>query len=355
MLGHGGEIYTHLLAKGVKLIDFSANINPLGLPQGVIQAIQGEAENFAKYPDPLCRALRAALAEHSGVEANRIVCGNGAADLIYRIVQYFKPRRALITAPSFSEYEKALTETGCSITTHTIGYPQFQIDETILSRISDDTDMLFLCNPNNPTGITIKRKLLEQIITRCGETKTILVIDECFNEFLDEPGAHTVKGFLNEAPYLIILRAFTKTYAMAGLRLGYLFCGSAETAGGIAGTGQCWAVSSAAQCAGIAALKERVYVEEARRLIQQERPLMKTALTGLGLEVLGGEANYLFCKIPEEGSFDKTTFFQTLLDRGFLIRNCGNYRGLDDSYFRIAVKKPEENKLFVDTLQEIRR
>ncbi|WP_010254185.1 threonine-phosphate decarboxylase CobD [Treponema primitia] len=350
-LNHGGDIYSTPLAKGMQLLDFSANINPLGLPRGVIRAVKREAGNFDRYPDPLCRKLRAALAEYYRIDPDRIVCGNGAADLIYRIVQWKNPRKALLTAPIFSEYEKALSEKGCVFDQYPLSYPRFEIDEDILLRITGETGVVFLCNPNNPTGVLIRQDVLENVIRKCNETKTVLVIDECFNEFLDDPPAHSARNFLDGAPNLIILKAFTKTYAMAGLRLGYALCGSPEIANALAEIGQAWAVSQPAQAGGIAALKEEVYLERSRDLVIRERKYLKTALSNLGLEVLGGEANYIFFRIKDGSGFSKKTFSQALLDRGILVRSCASYSGLDDSYFRIAVRLPKEDKILIRALQ----
>jgi threonine-phosphate decarboxylase len=348
---HGGDIY---FEGAMNILDFSANISPLGLPAGVAEAVRQGLESCAVYPDPLCRALRSALAEHHQIDASRIVCGNGAADLIYRIVSALRPRKALICAPTFSEYEKALREGGAEITRYMLPAPLFRLDRSFIPKISAETDILFLCNPNNPTGILIDPALLQEIAGRCAETGTLLVMDECFNEFLDEPSDHSLKGFLNSMKGLIILKAFTKVYAMAGFRLGYCLCGSPETAAAVAAAGQAWPVSGIAQIAGIAALKEREYVEKLRALIQRERWRMRDALAALGLEALGGSANYLFFRIDTASGFEADRFYSALLDRGILVRNCANFSGLENRYCRIAVRKPEENQVLLETLQALK-
>jgi threonine-phosphate decarboxylase len=352
---HGGDTYLprHTQAEG--LLDFSANISPLGLPPGVQKALTEGVRDFDRYPDPRCGALREALAKHHGLGADRIVCGNGAADLIYRIVYRIKPQKALVMAPSFSEYEKALHEAGCTAARYELTYPRFQADENLLPMIRPGTDLVFFCNPNNPTGILAPPELVQRLSQRCGEAGALLVADECFNELLDDPKAHTLTGALSRSPHLIILRAFTKLYAMAGLRLGYALCGSPEIARGIAETGPPWSVSAPAQRAGIAALQETAYVEDLRRLIKAERNTLKAALANLGFEVLGGEANYLFFRVPGPEAFDGGVFFRTLLDRGILLRSCANYPGLDDSYYRIAVKTPAENQRLLAILRDIQR
>jgi threonine-phosphate decarboxylase len=238
-----------------------------------------------------------------------------------------------------------------------LAYPEFMISGEILSRITADTGIIFLCNPNNPTGRLIPQELRERLIRRCTETGTILVSDECFNDFLDDPEAHSSLRFLEGAAGLVILRAFTKLYALAGLRLGYALFGSPALARSVAGTGQPWSVSAAAQAAGLRALEETAYVEEVRALVRRERPLMKAALGGLGLEVLGGEANYLFFRLPGgtggETGAGPSGFSQALQDRGILIRSCANYPGLDGSYYRIAIRRPEENQRLLAAFREI--
>ncbi|MDR0569096.1 MAG: aminotransferase class I/II-fold pyridoxal phosphate-dependent enzyme [Spirochaetaceae bacterium] len=347
---HGGDIY---FEGGEKVLDFSANISPLGLPAGVAEAVRRGLESCGAYPDPLCRTLRSALAEHCQVEASRIVCGNGAADLIYRIVTALRPGNALVTAPAFSEYEKALKERNAEVTHYALDPPYFRLEKAFIQRIRSETDILFLCNPNNPTGVLIDPSLLQEVSLRCAETGTLLVMDECFNEFLDEPAAHSLKGLLGDMKNLIILKAFTKVYGMAGFRLGYCLCGSVEVARAIAGAGQAWPVSGIAQIAGLAALNERDYVEKLRRLIARERRRMQAELSAMGFEVLGGSANYLFFRVDTAG-FDAGPFYSALLDRGILARNCAGFPGLDNRYCRIAIRTQPENQVLLETLQSMK-
>jgi threonine-phosphate decarboxylase len=352
-LTHGGDIYSAPLAGGKAPLDFSSNLNPLGLPRGAVRAIKKGAPDFAVYPDPLCRRLRAALSVRHNIGPERIVCGAGAADIIYRIVRRYRPRRTLLLSPAFSEYEKAVAETRGEAGYFSLEYPRFTVDVSILPAITQDVELFFLCNPNNPTGNLIPPGIMEAIIEKCRLTQTLLVIDECFNGFLDDPAANSAVRFLDTAPRLVILQAFTKTYAMAGLRLGYALCSTPEIAGGIADTGQSWPVSLAAEEAGLAALEDEAYLKRSRALVRQERGRLKPLLSNLGLEVLGGEANYIFFRVPSGGPFRRETFFQDMLDRGVLLRSCANYRSLDDSYYRAAVKKPSCNDMLIAALEDV--
>lgn len=350
---HGGDIYSACFSGGKIPLDFSSNLNPLGLPKAAVRAIKKEAADFSVYPDPLCRRLRSALGGRNRIEAERIVCGAGAADIIFRIVRCCRPRRALVLAPTFSEYEKAVAETGGETGYFRLEYPRFNAGPPLVSAITKEVELFFLCNPNNPTGNLIPPDVLEAIIERCNITQTLLVIDECFNDFLDDPAANSAVRFLDTASKLIVLKAFTKTYAMAGLRLGYALCSTPGIAGEIADTGQSWPVSLAAERAGLAALEDEAYLKQSRSLVRRERKRLKALLSNLGLEVLGGEANYIFFRIPEAGPFRKESFLKDMLDRGILLRSCANYRFLDDSYYRAAVKKPSDNDTLIAALEDL--
>ena len=328
-------------------LDFSVNVSPLGVPEGVGRAIQKAAAAADRYPDPLCGRLRAVIAEKEGIPAEQVLCGNGAAELIFRAVLAKKPHRALLLAPTFAEYEAALRTVDCEIAYHPLREENdFALEVGILGAILPDTDMVFLCQPNNPTGLTTPRLLLCEILERCRAVGALLVLDECFCDFLDEPTAHSLIGELRHPGELLILRSFTKLYAIAGVRLGY--CLSADTAlvEAMALAGPPWSVSSLAQAAGLAAMEETDYVRQVRALIRAERPWLTEKLRGLGLRVIPGEANFLLfrCEIP---------LAAPLAQKGILLRECGSYRGLDDSWYRAAVRTHGENQRLTQAIEEV--
>lgn len=208
--------------------------------------------------------------------------------------------------------------------------------------------MVFLCEPNNPTGVTTDPALLTKILERCRETGTLLVLDECFIDFLDEPEAHTRKADLAEFPNLLLLKAFTKLYAMAGVRLGYALCADKKFLERMRLAGQPWAVSSLAQAAGMAALQETDYVRRVWELTASERVWLLRQLSGLGLRVIPGEANYLLFQSPQP-------LVEPLERQGILLRNCGSYAGLDDTWCRIAVRTRMDNQRLIQALKEVLR
>lgn len=346
-LTHGGDVIGYRLRYGKPPLDFSASLNPLGMPDGVRRAAVEAAATATAYPDPLCRELREALARKRTVAPDQIICGDGAAEIIYRLVLAAKPRTALIVAPTFAEYEKALTVVNCRVAYHMLRREDdFVLNESILPEIHPGLDTLFLCQPNNPTGRLVDAELLHRLLARCAETGTLLLLDECFCSFVADPGEVSLVSQLYRHSNLFILDSFTKLYAMAGIRLGYGLCSRAELLAKMYEVGQPWSVSSIAQAAGIAALAEDEYVRRARRLIADQKNKLVVGLARLGCEVLGDEANYVFFYTND------AELQQKLMDKGILIRNCANFRGLGPGYYRVAVRLPDENVLLLQAIRD---
>lgn len=346
-LVHGGDWAGYRAEFGCDALDFSANVSPLGLPAGVAAAITNALPTADRYPDPLCRELRAALAGAEGVPADWILCGNGAADLIFRLALAVRPRRALLPAPTFAEYEAALQTVGCAVQRVFLREENtFAVTEEFIDAVTPETDIVFLCQPNNPTGQVTPPALVERLVRRCAECGAVLVVDECFLDFLPDRDAWTAKQLLRDAPQLIILKAFTKLYAMAGVRLGYALCGDATLLEKMRGAGQPWAVSSLAQAAGLAALQETAYAGAVRALIAEQRPRMAAGLRALGLRVMDGQANYLLFRATPD-------FGEKLRRRGAVVRSCANYPGLDAAWYRTAVRTAEENTRLLQIMGEI--
>ena len=343
---HGGDWAGFETEYGKAPLDFSASISPLGLPEGVHAAALRALEKADRYPDPLCRKLRAALAEYHGVPASNIVCGCGASDLIYRLCHTLKPKSAAVFVPVFAEYARALRETACSVTEIPLS-ADFRLTEEQLAQIPQDCELLFLCNPNNPTGLLTGRELLLPLLDLCSERGMILAADECFLDFCEDAADYSLVSVLAEYPELIVIRAFTKTYAMAGLRLGYVLCGSAGLAEKLQACGQPWAVSAVAEAAGMAALCEENYVNQLRALIRAERRRMRTALEALGMRVVPGEANFLLYRCADHRLAEK------LRERGALIRDCANFAGLEKGWYRTAVRTEAENTVLLETIREV--
>lgn len=347
---HGGDFWSVRPGADGKILDFSANLNPLGMPEAVREAARRAIDGAERYPDPFCRELTEALARRDGVSPAWIVCGNGAADLIFRLVFALRPRKALVTAPTFSEYEQALSAVGRTTSHHLLREEEnFALTERILEELTSDIDLLFLCTPNNPTGSPVEAELLSAVLDRCRANGIRVVLDECFLQLTDGGPANSRASWLGRYPGLTLLRALTKCYAMPGLRLGYCITGDGELREKLWACAQPWSVSAVAQAAGLAALRECPYhPAQARDFLAKERPFLARALEGLGMKVYPAAANYLLFR--RAGCTDLK---ERLARRGILIRSCANYPGLGPDYYRAAVRPHEENLVLIQTLREV--
>lgn len=336
---HGGDIYSY-----PQLVDFSANINPFGTPKEVIEAIKKAADHVAPYPDFSCRKLRDAIANREGIVPEQILCGNGAADLIYRFVTAIKPKLALLVVPCFSEYEQALQSVGCQVEYYKLDQGSFALTEEFLEALTEELDLICLCTPNNPTGISIPKELLEKIIKRCKEKNIAFLLDECFLDFVGEEKQFPPYKEREHYDRMFTLRAFTKMYGLAGIRLGYGFCEDAQLLEQMQLCGPPWNVSTVAQEAGIAALGLTEFPKKIRSYIEKQKEYLYTELKQMNLTVWQSDANYLFFKAEKH-------LKEKLIKQGFLIRDCSNYVGLQEGYYRIAVKTEEENKRLIQALK----
>ena len=251
---HGGDIETFVSEFGTQPIDLSANINPFGVPEAVRAAMHRAVDECAHYPDPFCRAARQAVAEAEGIPADMVYCGNGAADVLDRLAAVLRPKRVLLTAPTFAEYERTLT--GAEIDFHMLREREdFAVTERLLSDISSKYDAVYLCNPNNPTGRTVQPELMRRIVQKCAENSVYLIADECFNDFLLDAEQHSLSGLLEAFPCLILLRAYTKMFAVPGVRFGWCMTADRTVIDGLYRAGQPWNVSVIAQACAEAAAK----------------------------------------------------------------------------------------------------
>ena len=341
---HGGDIQTYIDRFGETPLDLSANINPFGIPDAVREAMHRAVDDCAQYPDPFCRAARRAIGAREGVDPDFLYCGNGAADVLDRLAAALKPRKVLLAAPTFAEYERTLA--GAELRIHYLRESDgFALTERILADITPDLDAVYLCNPNNPTGRTAAPSLMREIVRRCAENGAKLIIDECFNDFLLDAERHTLKDLLEAYPNLIILRAYTKMYAVPGVRFGW--CMTADTAliEALYRAGQPWNVSVIAQACAVAAAGEPNWAADTAKRIAAERKFLYDGLSAHGLHVFPGEANFLLFRSND------TRLHEKLAAKGVMIRDCANYRGLSAGFYRAAVKTREASEKLLEALE----
>lgn len=352
LFDHGGGVFALARSLGIppeELLDFSANINPLGPAPGVQDAVCSSFHRLAHYPDRECYELRRALAGFHHVDVANIVAANGSTELIYLLPRLLPGGKGLIVAPAFSEYGRALEREGLDADYLLLSPADgFALSlEKLAARLADGCDLLFLCNPANPTGAILPLSMMEEIHRLCCDTGTFLVLDEAFMDFREEESA---KGMLCERGGGIVLRSMTKFYAIPGLRLGYAMA-SAETIGRCSELLEPWSVNTAAQIAGVASLADAGYREWTIRSVTAQRDALAAGLAALpGLAPFPSAANYLLVEIHSGARAAELR--SALLPKGIVIRDCSNYRGLDERFFRVAVRSREENRRLLAALAE---
>lgn len=347
---HGGDIYSDpTLKQNKEMLDYSANINPLGIPSGVRSAIKAAVADSVNYPDPFCRELRARIGRRFSVPAEMVYCGNGAADVLFRIMTALQPKRTLLLAPAFADYEKAALTVDSKIDYFILHEENgFAVTQEILKAITKRTQMVVLCNPNNPTGKLMDKELLLAVLKHCEELHIPLLIDECFMDFVQNEEEYSLKDQLAAHPGLVILKAFTKIFAIPGVRLGFCLTSDTVLIDKLYACGQDWNVSVLAQAAGVAALEETDYLAETRELIDTEKAYLAAQLRIIGLKVFEGAANYLLIK-----SLHNYPWPEKLRKHHILIRDCSNYRGLSSGFYRIAVKTRRDNRRLIKIMKEL--
>lgn len=329
-------------------LDCSSSVNPLGTPRKALAAIKMNANSLAqKYPDPECRELKKSLSRYLGIDADWISVGNGAMEVMYWFVQAaFVKGRVVIPAPTFCEYELASQKAGAEVTFVPLHNFELEADQVIEK--ARGADAVFLCNPNNPTGMLATKQIIK--IIENVDSSTRILLDECFIELADNPYANTMIEQISKFDNLVILRSLTKSFGLAGLRVGYGVC-NPTLAKKLSANKIPWNVNSLAQVAGVAALLERRrYLSKARALVKKERKFLHDNIDKLeSFRPLRSDSNYFLVHLQGRNS---TQFRDRLLKKtGVLVRDCSTFTGMDTQYIRLAVKMHRENMLLLKALE----
>lgn len=355
---HGGELETIAEQYGIdtnSLIDFSVNVNPLGPPASLADAIKKGFALLNRYPDSSSRHTRRKLARYLNLSEENIIVGNGTTELIYLISRCCRgcinTPNAVIVAPTFSDYQRSVSLVGGQVRHHLLSKEtcfQLNVDRLIADAI--EAEILFLCNPNNPTGQLFQKSQIIALATTL--KKTLIVVDEAFVDFTDEPHHNSVCRNVINFENLIVLRSMTKLFAIPGLRLGYLVAHQ-NLVECLNQYKEPWAVNVFAQIAGGMLLNETDYVRRSRELVKAERKFLFNQLKQLSwLTPFPSAANFLLVRIGRK-DLSATMLREKLLKRGILIRNCSNFVGLDERFVRLAVKEHAENLKLISAFQAL--
>lgn len=351
---HGGNIYAFarvLGAKPAEVIDFSASINPLGMSQHARQAYRHALQQVVHYPEPYAETLAQALSEHQAIEPGSILVGNGSTQLIYLIAHVFSWRRVMLISPLFSEYIAALQTNSAHLSYWNLRPPTFALDLGKLQSVlrQEQYDALVLTNPNSPTGALLKQEQVDELLRLCQRTHTRLLVDETFIDWVEK---ESIKRLAARDANTIVLRSFTKFFAVPGLRIGYAVS-SPKVIRRLRSCIEPWSVNSVAQKVGEACLQDKRFIERSRAFMNKERTWLRDELAAIpGLQVFPSAANFLFLQTRTK-EICASDLAERLACEKFLIRVCDNFVGLGKQFFRVAVRTRSENLRLVKALQTI--
>lgn len=328
---HGGNVYEAARRYGFaenKIIDFSSNVNPLGPSSVAKRAAKRALSSIGRYPDPDLLELRSAIGRYFGIKYGHVICGNGSNALIHLIPRVFKPKKALIPFPTFTEYAAAVEDAGGEVVPFSLLEREgFRVDPVEMSFALKDVDMAFLCNPNNPTGRTVPKEEMLEIVRFALQHGVRLVVDEAFMDF-DFMDSDSIIKEAVESSHLICLRTFTTFFGMPGLQIGYAVSDE-KTIAALRDRQEPWTVSIPSERAAIAVLGDWPFIKKTRRLIEKERGRLLSALRILpGVETFPCSANFILIKVT---SMDVPTFINKLGERGMLVRDCSSFPDSTDA------------------------
>ncbi len=349
--GHGGNAKIISREKNIdfkEIIDFSANINPLGIPKSVRSAIVENINLIEKYPDISYVELKECISKFENIRKENILLGNGAAEVLFSIVRAINPKKSLIMAPTFSEYEEAVNSVGGSIFYYYLKEEyKFKIQYDVLECIDDTLDLIFICNPNNPTGVLTDKEMILKILIKAKEHNVKLLIDESFLDFIEEK--LTVINYINEYDNLIIVKSLTKFFALPGLRIGYAVTSNDQLKEMIQEVSPAWNINVLAEVATKSALIDEKYIRDTREFINKEKEYLYGELIKIkNLKIYKPSVNFIFIKVKEDLDLQ-----EELLKFKILIRSCSNYIGLNSRYYRLAVRTHEENFKLIESFHKI--
>jgi threonine-phosphate decarboxylase len=340
---HGGNLERAMEKYGIsseEIIDFSANINPLGFSSKTREAIIKNLDQLSHYPDPECKEAKKEISGYFKIDYENIILGNGSTELIYLIVQTLKPKKVLIPIPTFCEYERALNNNNVSINFYKLKEKQeflLSMDE-IIPQLAG-IDLVFLCNPNNPTGTFLHREEILILVKEIQRRKIFLVIDEAFIDLYEE------ESFIKEVKnydHLIILRSLTKFFGLPGLRIGF-GVSSPKLIKKLEVQKIPWSVNCLAQIAVREILRDGKFISKSRSFLLEEKEFFYQELSNIeGWKVYKPSANFIFIKLL--GNISSEMLQNKLAKKGILVRDCSNFRGLEKGKFiRVAVRTRKEN------------
>ncbi len=352
---HGSDLekieeYYHISKE--EIVSFGANVNPLGLSASVKQALAENLDIISSYPDRNYTDLKKAIRDYTGVDCQHIVVGNGSTELISLLISQRVPKRALQLGPTYSEYARELSFVGCTLQEYTLqAEHSFELDlEDFKSAITPETELVIICNPNNPTSSALTQEQMAQILTHCKEQDTFVMIDETYVEFTPDISAITSVPLVSDYDNFMVIRGVSKFYAAPGLRFGYGITSNDAFLKSLLEHQNPWSLNSIAAFAGERMLRDTNYQQQTRELILSERARMIEVLAGNPVfQAYPAYGNFILLKILKEGltSFD---VFEAAIQQKMMIRDCSSFEALNGEFIRFCIMNPEDNTRLLQCL-----
>ena len=350
---HGGDIYTDGVLKGRQILDFSSNINPLGVPGKFREALDEIYKEVVRYPDYKYRKLKESIITYvktyygTNLDMDEIILGNGASEVLDLFISSVKSIGIIV--PSFVEYEEFALKHDNRITFVPLS-EDFKYNYSSIRKSLEVLDGIIIGNPNNPTGNLIDRKEFMGLLEYCEKNNKKVIVDEAFIEFCDEK--NSVVNLVKKYSCLFIVRAFTKFFGMPGARLGYGISSNKELLKKFSNSQLPWNINTLAELALQKSYEDREYINKSKEWIKEELPYMLTKLKDISVisRVIPTSCNFVLCEL---NGIDENKLYEIMLEKGILIRKCSNFKGLNDSFVRFAIKSRELNNILLDLLREL--
>jgi len=355
---HGGNVWSKSKEYGIdieEIIDFSSNINPAGFPPQTSKIIKENINLINKYPDPESSELKSRLSEILNIDSKNILAGNGSSELFYLSVRAVSPIKVLIPAPTFVEYEQAArsVSASCIFVNYEKKNQEFKIDLQKIIKKTANSNLLFFCNPNNPTGSLLDKEEILFLIKKCRENDCFIFIDEAFIDFVDDIKNKSVIKNIQKYSNALVFRSLTKFFAIPGIRLGYIV-GNKNLINKIKVCQPDWPVNLFAQMVGKEVISDINYISQTRELIKREKEFLSKSLEKIKqLKLYKSYANFILIEIKDKSLTSGALAEKLGRDYKILIRDCANFRNLGNNFFRIAIKNRHENILLINSLKQI--
>ncbi len=338
------------------IIPFGANVNPLGLSETVRRDLADQLDSLiTRYPDRTYSSLKETIAAYTGCDKEQIIVGNGTTELISLIISLIAPKKALVLGPTYSEYERELSLAGGTVTDYFLKEADdFHLDVSeFLSCLDEDTGMVILCNPNNPTSSALTREELARVFDECQKRQIFVLVDETYVEFAPDTEKITSIPLTRTYDNVLVLRGVSKFFAAPGLRFGYGITGSRPLLEAMEKRQDPWSLNSIGACAGELLLKDTAYIQKTKNLIAAERDRILKALNDSpDYRPYPACANFVLVKIQKKG-VTAADVFEKAIHEKMMIRDCSTFESLDGEFIRFCFMTPEEDDRLLECLLSI--